>query len=763
MDGERLLAAIELQGIPFETTSNTQLLHAFNSLTRVLSELNKVNAPRLAQWHHIIKRKVSMEFDYEFDNSFVQEFADKYLKQFKSGKFFQTTYTISFVYKYEDDLDHGIEQVNFLLDFVLRALDRYDPVALGCEVNAHGVMHSHLGAFLSRLLNNRDEMVPLSSEKLSNTIQTSELNFGFDLCEMRPAQGGLRYATYYDLRESPEESKRGMWNTLLSEPYEFVLTQSFLHFTASRALGLTNSQINKLESGSNSPEHYVADLKKSRGLLATGEISEGEYHGALVVYGDSPKQATDNGVALSTSLLNCSGARFIRATGTGIFTYYSMMPGSTFKPLAEPKTTRNLACGFSLNNYPTGKQFGNPIGDGKAVIPLKTLSDSVFFFNPHYSAPGVDVRGQKYPGHMLMLGETGSGKTTTEAVLAFFLTRFKPKLFGIDYNRSMQLFLETIGTVYYDIQDGVYTGLNPFQLEDTPKLRAFLYRLVGACGRPANGTLEAADERKIKEAVDTIMHMDLLDRRFSYIGSLIPPEGGNSLGDRLAKWQESQNGYLAWALDSPVNTFDPAKMHRIAFNTTDILPKGGHPATEAILSVLFHMKEMMQKEGELLLSLVEEFWVPCNYPTTAAQIEGALKAGRIKGEFMFLISQSPEDAINCPIFAAISQMTPTKVFLPNSEAKWEKYKECGLTEKEFTDLAALDKTSRTFLVKQAHQSVFCKLDLTGFEDYLPLISASWESIQLSHEIKAEYGNDPKVWIPEFLLRLRAMSNKGEQE
>lgn len=753
MGNERLLGVIEMEGVPFETTPDTHLVQAFNSLARIFSEINKVNAPKVAQWNHIMKRRVSLDFDYKFKNVFVAEFSKKYLAQFKTGQFFRTTYAITFVYKYDNNIEQGIEQLNMLLDFAMKAFSRYDPVALGCDVNVHGIAYTQVGNFLARLLNGTDEFIPLSSDSLCELIQTADLHFGFDLCEIRPAKGGRRFATYYDLRQFPEPSKRGMWNSLLSEPFEFVFTQSFLHYTALKGVAEVNKQINKIESGTNYPEHYVGDLKAAKGFVSSGDISFGEYHGALVVYGDTPVKANDNGNTLVTNLLASSGARLLRATTSGIFTYYSMMPGSDHKPLAEPKTTRNLACGLSLNNYPTGKQYGNPIGDGKAVMPLKTVADSIYFFNTHYSNPGMDARGQKFAGHMLCLGATGAGKTTFEGTVVGFLDRFNAKIFAVDFNKSMQMFLETYGAVYFDIEEGIDTGLNPFQLPDSPKLRSFLYQLVGACGRPAGGNLTASEERKIKAAVDTIMLMEHEDRRFSYMESLIPPENTDSLGDRLAKWQYSCEGSLAWALDSPINRFDPATMDRIGFNTTDLL-KPGHPATEPVLSVLFHMKDMMQHDGSLMLTLIEEFWVPCNYPTTQKQIFGSLKAGRIKGEFMFLVSQSPEDAIDCEIFPAIIQQTPTKVFLPNPDASFEKYQLCGLNRKEYDDLIKLEKTSRTFLIKQSHQSTFVKLDLDDYGDFLPILSGDWEGIQLAHEIKSEVGNDPKDWLPIFRQRLR---------
>lgn len=755
LDNERLMGVVVLQGIPFETTPDDQLQRAFTGLTKVFTELNKVNAPNLSQWNHIIKRKVSIEFDYKFTNVFAGDFAAKYLEQFKSGNFFKTYYAISFIYKHDDAIDQGIEKLDQLLDFALLSLKRYEPAALSVADNENGIVFSEVAAFLALLLNGHEEVVPLSSTRLVDNLLTSTLHFGHDLAEIRPASGGKKYATYFDLREFPDESKRGMWNFLLSEPVEFVLTQSFLHFTAMKSLSELDKQTNKLESGTNSPAHYIQDLKDARSFVSAGDISFGEYHAALVVYGATPKESQDNGNSLVTNFIAGSGARFIRATASGVFSYFSMMPGATDKPLSEPKTTRNLACGFSLNNYPSGKQFGNPIGDGSALLPLKTLSDSVFFLNTHYSNPAQDVRGHKIAGHFMILGATGTGKTTLEGVMVNFLTRFNPKIFAIDFNRSMQLMLEVYGAEYFDIDDGTDTGLNPFQLNDSPKLRSFLYQLLAACGRDEHGRLSAEDEAKCKACVDIIMGMNFEDRRFSYVSSIIPPEGGNSLGDRLAKWQVACNGSLAWALDSPVNRFNPGTMDRVGFNTTSIL-KPNHPAAEAILSVLFHMKEMMQIDGRLFLTLVEEFWVPCNFPTTQQQIMGSLKAGRIKNEFIGLVSQSPEDAVQCAIFPAIVQQTPTKIYLPNPDGNFEQYRQCGLNEKEFHDLHNLDKESRTFLVKQSQQSTFAKLDLYGYDDFLPIISGTWDSIQLAHAIRAEVGNDPANWVPAFLARRKQL-------
>ncbi|MGL1254678.1 conjugal transfer protein TraE, partial [Vibrio parahaemolyticus] len=172
--------------------------------------------------------------------------------------------------------------------------------------------------------------------------------------------------------------------------------------------------------------------------------------------------------------------------------------------------------------------------------------------------------------------------------------------------------------------------------------------------------------------------------------------------------------------------------------------------TEPIFGVLFFLKSLMQTEGRLLLTTVEEFWAPANFPLTQAMMEDVLKAGRLKNEFMILSSQSPEDAVNCDIFAAIIQQTATKVYLPNPDAEYEgAYQRCNVTLAEFNEITQLDKLSRTFLIKQSNSSCFAKLNLAGFDAFFPVISATDEYLALCDQLRAQHGEELHQWLPHF--------------
>ncbi|WP_278279004.1 hypothetical protein [Xylella fastidiosa] len=151
-------------------------------------------------------------------------------------------------------------------------------------------------------------------------------------------------------------------------------------------------------------------------------------------------------------------------------------------------------------------------------------------------------------------------------------------------------------------------------------------------------------------------------RRFGVLLQSIPDHGENCLARRLADWCYGEiEGRYAYALDNPQNNFDWENLKRVGFDVSDFLV-AGHPATEPILAYLFHLKTLMQRDGELLATVVEEFWLPLQYPTTADQILDSLKTGRRRGEFILLVSQSPRMSLKARYFLRCYSRHPPRFF-----------------------------------------------------------------------------------------------------
>lgn len=744
----RLLLTVELSGIPFVTIDDELIESHFDSLNTFFASLGKDKGSRLATWLHVCHRKVSTDFDYQFGTPFMAGFASKYLARFRDGDYFENRFYVSLVLKY-DDLNDGIKDLEELGLFVHKSLSRYGAEILG-TYEKNGIACSEVYRFLGELVNGFEEDVPLSATPLSEVLGNSHLHFGVDVMAIKGNHDRHKYATCFDLKDFPHPTKSGLFDCLLKLPFEFTLTQSFVYLTQGATIKAFDEQINKLVSVNDAADHQIAEIDEARGFVSSGELVFGDYHAALIVYGPDGKAARENGETARSTLLGESGARFVKATLSAPLTYFGQIPGAIkSRPRTMPKSSRNLAAGFAMHTYSSGKASGNPIGDGSAAIPLQTTTKGLYNFNFHYSRENEDNTGEKIAGHTLILGATGTGKTVAQSTLLGFIDRFDPKLFAIDKDFGMKIFIQAQGGTYFSLKAGEPTGLNPFQLEDTPKNRDYLNDLLKVCGLDNNGKITADDEQKIKVAVDTNFSLPFESRRFSRVLETIPSTGENDLAARLRKWTHAGNGRFAWALDNATNAFDVGSYRKIGFDVTDFL-KPGYEPTGPVLSYLFHLKSLMQQDGELMATVVEEFWLPAQFKITADIILDILKTGRKRGEFILLISQSPEDAINSEIFAPIVQQTPTKVLLPNPSAKYEGgYQAINLTKKEFVELKKLSEDSRTFLVKQGNQSTFAVLDLYGFGDEIAVISGTTENVVLLDRIAAVTGHDPDLWLPIF--------------
>lgn len=742
---DKALLVIKLAGMPFEAMPDDVIVGRFDSRNRVIASLAKDKGSRLAIWTTLKRERVSFDSRFQFKSAFMRQFSSKYLKRFETGNYFENNFYVSVLLKH-DDIAEGAQELEDIGTQLMKAFAVYDPECL-TAYDSNGMMFSQVYEFLGALYNGFKEQQPVYSTPARETIPSSWLHWGYDLQEIRGANE-TRFAVSYDLKEFPAQTKWGMFDKVLALPAEFTLTQSFLCMGIFQAQKAINSQINKLESVKDKAGHQLDELRSALGYISSGELAFGEYHAALTVYGPTKEEAANNGTMVTTTFLGECGARFIKAALSAPMSYLSHIPGAKGKPRPMMKSSRNLAASFGMHNYSTGKSEGNPIGDGSAVIPLQTASASLYSFNFHHSKEGEDNLGEKIAGHTLILGATGAGKTTLETALIGFLERFDAKIFALDKDEGLKIFIAALGGVYYSLKAGERTGLAPFQLPDTPANRQFLYGLVRTCAKDHNGKITDEEGNQIKIAVDAVMGLDIEYRRFSRLLESIPGEGGNTLPERLAKWCEAKDGEYAWALDNVADNMGLIHEHKVGFDVSDFLHEGYEP-TEPVLAYLFHLKGMMQKQGGLLATVIEEFYVPASYPSTQKMMFDVLKTGRKRDEFMVMASQSPEDAINSPIFAAIRDQTPTKILLPNPSAEFSSYQRVGLTHKEFVKLKALDVESRTFLIKQGNQSCFAMLDLYGMDDEISVLSGNTENIAIFNEIIAQVGMDPDVWMPEF--------------
>ena len=747
-----LMVSFVIPGMPYQATEDINLYQQFTKMKDFLVSIGSQYGNRMGLWTHFIKRKRTLTTKYKSSSTFCNRFYDAYCATFGGEEFYSNEYRLTLILKSlrGEPLDDAIKTMESVINRTTKFLKPFGASVLGVKevANENTIYYrSEIGEFFYYLVNHREGVVKVSATSLQQSIDTADVRYGYDTALLKSRGDEAQYYfTGMTIKEFPLKMHEESFKCLLTTRAEVIVAQSGYFITQQRSLKKTDNQRKKLISQKFMPEEDKEEIALANSSLSRSEIYYLEYHCAVVVFGDSAKDAREKGSQVENDISTNTGMKMLWSTHELKRVFESVMPGFDKRPMSSIRSTSLLACMFSCHANSEGKQYGNPLGDGTAIMPLKSDSDSIYWFNSHYSPPNEDNVGDALSGHMMILGTTGAGKTTLESALAAFLQRFDPYMFVIDYKKSASLPLKCFGGTYFELELGKYTGLQPFQLMEVPsdELRHTMYELVGTCVRISGGNATAFAE-EIKAMVDAVFTLPLPMRRFS---AMAGQAGHSEVLNYLMSWMN--DGQFAWVTDSPVNKFNPLEFKKVGFDTTSIL-SSKQPIAEPILDMLFYYKDLMETSGHPLLTICEEFWMPANYPSTQKRLKDTLKSGRMRFETLWLISQSPKDAVNCAIFDELVEQTQTKILLAVNSNNYANFEKVGVTRKEFAKLSLITKEDRRFLIKQSNSSCFARMDLTGFDDFIPVLSSDQRGLIIYREIEDKYQTtDPEVCIPLFL-------------
>ena len=644
------------------------------------------------------------------------------------------------------------------------SLARYEPDLLGAYRSGN-VWCSSLLEYLGILINGEWQRSPLPAGPLNQVLATSRLFFGTEAIEYR-SPTMTRVGAMLGIKEYPTPSVVGMFNRLLAAPFTFVLTQSFAFLTKATGQSLLQRQHHRMANAGDFSVSQADELKDALDALTSNEFVMGDHHFSLQVLaevtdcgagdarGDRLKALNDH-IALARSLLADTGMLVAREDLALEAAFWAQLPGNfAVRPRKAPITSRNFAAMAPFHNYPTGRASGNHWGD--ALSLFVTSAGSPYHFSLHASDPkDPDGGSRKDTGHTLICGPTGSGKTVLIGFLIAMLDRQGATQVIFDKDHGLEILVRALGGEYLPLKNGVSTGFNPLQLPITPAnvefLRAWLLSLSeGPSSQPhrAGAVREMAD---LDQALRGTLALEPSARRLSRLVEFLDRTDPEGLHARLARWCDSCRGEYAWVFDNPHDTVVSRLSGRstIGFDVTEFLD---HALIRSPITLyLFHLVRQLL-DGRRLVCWMDEFWRLLADPAFEKFAKDGPKTWRKLNGVMCLATQSPSDVLDSSISRTLVEQTPTKVFFPNAEADADEYTQgFGLSEREFKLIKEqLESGSRMFLVKQAHHSVVCQLDLKGFDAELAVISGRTEEVSRMHRIIAAMGPDPAVWLSSFV-------------
>jgi type IV secretion system protein VirB4 len=782
------IQVFRLGGASFETSDDEEL----NNWHERLNVLwRNVAGPNVALWTHVIRRRAAIAAASspaprrEADCMFADGLHEKYHRRLSHETLMINDVYLAVVHRptagaasgllskaltktqrggSQWSLSDALDACEKLRQTLLASLARYEPEILGVY-QAGSICCSALLEYLGMLINGEWQRTPLPKGPIKLALATSRLLFGTEAIEYR-SPSATRVGAMLGIKEYPTPSVVGMYGRLLSAPFSFVATQSFSFLTKATGQSLLQRQFNRMSNAGDFAVSQALELKDALDALTSNEFVMGDHHFSLQVIADVAEAAdTSRGgrlktlndhIALARSMLADTGMLVAREDLAMEAAFWAQLPGNfPLRPRKAPITSRNFAAMAPFHNYPIGRAHGNHWGD--ALSLFISSARSPYYFSLHASDPSdPDGGSRKDAGHTLICGPTGSGKTVFIGFLVAMLSRQGVTQVIFDKDRGLEILVRALGGEYLPLKNGLPTGLNPLQLPVTPGNVEFLKAWLRELSRGGMSPLRAASN-PVREAADLdqalrgTLSLEPQARRLSRLVEFLDPTDPEGLHARLAPWCESCRGDYAWVFDNVRDTVMPRLSGRAlcGFDVTEFLD---HALTRAPITLyLFHLVRQLL-DGRRLVCWMDEFWRLLADSAFESFAKDGPKTWRKLNAVMCLATQSPSDVLCSPISRTLVEQTPTKVFFPNADANCSEYTAgFGLTEREYRLIKdQLEPGSRSFLVKQAHHSVVCQLDLKGFDGELAVISGRATQVKRMQQIISVAGEDPKSWLPEFL-------------
>ena len=269
----------------------------------------------------------------------------------------------------------------------------------------------------------------------------------------------------------------------------------------------------------------------------------------------------------------------------------------------------------------------------------------------------------------------------------------------------------------------------------------------------SNGeTLDAEDIKILTQPVDGNYKLDHRDRKLGNIAPFFGMDGPGTLASRIAMWHGK--GSHAKIFDNDEDKIYLGQARVFGFEMAESLKD---PVSLApILLYVFH-RINMSLDGSRTMIVLDEAWALIDNPVFAQKIKDWLKVLRKLNTFVIFATQSVEDASKSRISVTLIQQTATQIFLPNLKATDIHRSPFMLSQREYILIKTTDPASRYFLIKKGVNAVVAKVNLSGMDNIINVLSGRADTVLLLDKIIEKYGTYPKKWLPIFYEEVKSLS------
>ena len=417
-------------------------------------------------------------------------------------------------------------------------------------------------------------------------------------------------------------------------------------------------------------QEMAADAEEAMGIASSGDVQFALYSTNIVCMAQDRETVEANASLVMKTIQNLGFDCRIE-TVNAVDAWRGTLPGDGYCNVRRVLLhTLNLADMLPITSVWSGLRE-NPsslLPSGSPPLLYAATSGSTpFRFNLHVA----DV------GHTLMVGPTGAGKSTLLAlIIAQWFRYTRAQVFAFDKGYSLYVLTRAAGGEFYDIAG-----------ERTP--------LAFCPLRQIDSDAELAWAVDWLEALCVIQGLELSPRQRNALTSALQElrlSPTRTLTEFCANVQdlEIRDALQYYTLAGPMGALLDAEEDMLGsgrfltFETENLMALGD----KAVIAVLLYLFRQIERrlDGSPTLVPLDEAWVYLRHDLFRDRLRDWLKTMRKRNGAVLLATQSLSDIFHSPIQDVVLESCPTKILLPNTEARNPAslgfYQSLGLNERE---------------------------------------------------------------------------------
>jgi type IV secretion system protein TrbE len=597
-----------------------------------------------------------------------------------------------FPYRNEDEVATALEEFKKVVDLVLAStsglgIRQLSGDALGgfLELCSSPTSEFDCASALPAMDCYMDTTMPVAD--IDNSMR-DELHFEHN--------GRQAWASCYSLNlRKRDELSFDMFDKLLAAPFEFTMAHVFRFLARSKGERAV-AEVETYHSNRRFPlKSYILaafrqgdmsgvevnqarqeatdEARALKDRINVGQVGVGLYYGVVMVQAQTAQDCRRDAeeceeilqqARLLPRLEKLHKFSSFAATVAGSHDEVARWQRIATENFADLTPLRSVSSGSYLNNW-LSESLGAP---AHALLVLPTMHRTPLYFTGYVG----DV------GHTLIIGPTGTGKTTV-AVLAWTAFRQYPgaRVIVFDKNYSCRPSIMVQGGSYIDLNpEKVSTGetrMSPLAAlmqngDDTHLL--FLSSWIELLAKVKGYDASAEDMLDLERALRSTLAVGQADPsllRLSTVVSQIRKDSGLHMA--LLPWCEGQ--VLGSYFDNPRDDLD---LHSLVGVEMGAILTSEDLAAPFMKYAFYRISAQLRNMGASqdrpipTLIYIPETWYFLRQPSFAAELEEWLVTLRKLGAAVWFDTQSPDKLVQSPVFAAFRDNIATHIFTPNGKA-----------------------------------------------------------------------------------------------